>query len=94
MFGDFAVSEQPWAVCAAQSVHIMSRKPMGFTRFCVLKRAQDFPPEQKSRFWDYFGNFLQCFTDFQKAVSSQPVEGFFRSAPEMKARDAYVPFLL
>ena len=59
-----------------------------------LKKAQDFASEQKSRFWDYFGNFLQCFTDFQKAVSSQPVEGFFRSAPEMKARDAYVPFLL
>ena len=34
-----------------------------------------------------------CY-DFQKAVTSQPVDGFFCSTPEMKARDAYVPFLL
>ena len=33
-----------------------------------------------------------CY-DFQKAVTSQP-DGFFCSTPEMKARDAYVPFLL
>ena len=59
-----------------------------------LKRAQDFPPEQKSRFWDYYGDILPCFTDFLNAVNSQLVDGFFCSTPEMKARDAYVPFLL
>ena len=25
----------------------------------ALKRAQDFPPEQKSRFWDYFGDICR-----------------------------------
>ena len=32
--------------------------------------------------------------DFQNAVIPQPVDGFLCSTPEMKARDAYVPFLL
>ena len=34
------------------------------------------------------------FADFQNAVFSQPIDGFLFSTPEMKARDAYVPFLL
>ena len=34
------------------------------------------------------------FTDFKNAVIPQRVDGFLRSTPEMKARDAYVPFLL
>ena len=40
--------------------------------------------------------FLKChfFTDFKNAVIPQRVDGFLRSTPEMKARDAYVPFLL
>ena len=33
-------------------------------------------------------------SDFQNAVIPQPVGGFLFSTPEMKARDAYVPFLL
>ena len=34
------------------------------------------------------------FGSFQKAVTSQPVDGFFCPTPEMKAMDAYVAFLL
>ena len=34
------------------------------------------------------------FTDFQNAVIPQRVDEFLRSTPEMKARGAYVPFLL
>ena len=34
------------------------------------------------------------FTDFKNDVIPQRVDGFLRSTPEMKARDAYVPFLL
>ena len=37
------------------------------------------------------GHFL---TDFKNAVIPQLVDGFLRPTPEMKARDAYVPFLL
>ena len=59
-----------------------------------LKRAQNFASEQKPRFWDHFEDFLPCFTGFQKAVNSQPVDEFFCSTPEMKARDTYVPFLI
>ena len=33
-------------------------------------------------------------SDFQNAVIPQPVDGFLCSTPEMKARDAYVPFLI
>ena len=36
---------------------------------------------------------VHFFYDFQKAVISQPIDGFFCSTPEMKAGDAYVPFL-
>ena len=32
--------------------------------------------------------------DFQNAVILQPVNEFLCPTPEMKARDAYVPFLL
>ena len=32
--------------------------------------------------------------DFQNDVIPQRVDGFLCSTPEMKARDAYVPFLL
>ena len=34
------------------------------------------------------------FADFQNAVIPQRVDGFLFPTPEMKARDAYVPFLL
>ena len=34
------------------------------------------------------------FADFQNALISQPLDGFLFPTPEMKARDAYVPFLL
>ena len=37
--------------------------------------------------------FLRDFK-FQQAVNSQPLNEFLCSTPEMKARDAYVPFLL
>ena len=32
--------------------------------------------------------------DFQNALIPQPLDGFLFPTPEMKARDAYVPFLL
>ena len=31
---------------------------------------------------------------FENALIPQPVDGFLFPTPEMKARDAYVPFLL
>ena len=34
------------------------------------------------------------FADFQNALISQPLDGFLFPTPEMKARDAYVPFLM
>ena len=34
------------------------------------------------------------FTDFQNAVILQPLDGFLCPIPEMKARDACIPFLL
>ena len=34
------------------------------------------------------------FADFKNAVIPQPIDGFLFPTPEMKARDAYVPFLL
>ena len=32
--------------------------------------------------------------DFKNALIPQPIDGFSFPTPEMKARDAYVPFLL
>ena len=36
---------------------------------------------------------MPLFTDFKNAVIPQRVDEFLHSTPEMKARDAYVPFL-
>ena len=43
-----------------------------------------------------FHGFRRKFVsvDFKNALISQPVDGFLFPTPEMKARDAYVPFLL
>ena len=60
-------------------------------RICVSAGEVDLPNPPTTQDLFKKNNF---FTDFQNAVILQPLDDFLCPTPEMKARDACVPFLV